>query len=69
MSNSVWVKALAIGVLPGGDSNAIEGMHSAGEASTSDSSNLFAMQCEAKEGCETEGMELKARGTLEYPQC
>ena len=57
------------GFSPSDDSDAIEGMHAAREASTSDSSNLFAMQCEAKEGCVTEGMELEARGALEYPQC
>ena len=57
------------GFSPGGDSVAIEGMHVDGEASTSNSSNLFAMQCEAKEGCETEGMELEVRGALENPQC
>ena len=57
------------GFSPGNDSSTIEGMHSAGEAFTSDSLNLFAMQCEAKEGCEIEGIELEARGALEYPQC
>lgn len=57
------------GFSPSGDSIAIEGMHAAGEVSTSNSSSTFAMQCAAKEGCETEGMELEVRGALEDPQC
>ena len=57
------------GFLPGVDSIIFEGMRAAREGSTSDLSSLNAMQCEAKAGCEVEGMELKVRGAREDPQC
>ena len=44
-------------------------MQAAGGASTSNISNFYAMHCEAKEGCETEEMELEAIGALEDSQC
>ena len=53
------------GVFLGDDSIIIGGMQTARGASTSDILNFYAMQCEAKEGCETEEMELKAIGALE----
>ena len=62
----MWEKALITGgVFLGDDSVIIGGMQAAGGASTSNISNFYAMQCEAKEGCETEEMELEAIGAFE----
>ena len=56
-----------MGVLPGGEAVISGEMQANGGAYASDSSSPCAMQCEAKEGWEADGMKLEARGVCEDP--